>query len=301
MIKLINEINTITGSLFPIKEKYKSQKFEIKKNFFINVYGNLKNATRTMICLHGAGSDRFSNHIIHFCNEYIDELDENKACFITFDMPGVGENINNKKFWGAQCNSIDINLDLIIEFILKKNKKTNIFISSISASSAQVLAYMTDNGKIVRNKFKNNVKHYYFISPTGEIDETLDWIFKFSIYSKFISISHSIKQLRFIIKKFKYIKLIDLFKNFLNIKNTNYIFDKEKYHFNFNAKIKNCDVILSKNDPITNYEIVISFLNLFDKFNIIEYNSGGHVGFFDITFKKRKHELYILNSIKKLC
>lgn len=301
MIKIVNEINTLAGSLFPIKEKYKSFKQKIKSNFFINIYGNLESAKYTMICLHGAGGTRFSNHVINFCNTFINEFNENDACFVTFDMPGIGENVYTEKFWGSQKKSIDVNLDDIIDFIYKKNKKTNFFISAISASSIQLLAYMTDKSNVVKNKFKNKVKHFYFISPSGETDETLDWVILYSKYKKFISFHHAISQFNFLIKNSKYKNLKGIQDCFFDIKKSNYFLDQEKYEFNFDSKFKNCDAILSRHDSITNYDIAINFLNRFNKINIVEYNLGGHVGFFSFNIKKRKHELYIINSIKKQC
>lgn len=299
MIKIINEINTLAGSIYPIKEKYKSTKYEIKNKFFINVYGNIESANHVMICLHGAGGTRFSNHVINFCNTFIDEFSD--GCFVTFDMPGVGENVYTGKFWGSQINLIDINLDDIVKFIYEKNKNSNIFMSAVSAASIQLLAYMTDNNKIVKNKFKNKIKYFYLVSPTGETDETLDWILSYSKYKKFISFHHALSQLNFLIKNSKYKKLQGIYDCFFDIKKSNYFFDEEKYKFNFESKIKNCDVILSKNDSITNYNITINFLNKFNKINIIEYNLGGHVGFFTFNIKKRKHELFMINSIKKQC
>ena len=72
----------------------------------------------------------------------------------------------------------------------------------------------------------------------------------------------------------------------------------DEYKFNFNSKVNNCDVILSTNDPVINYEIAIDFFSSLDGINIIESSLGGHVGFFNLFDKKRKYESYIINSIK---
>jgi predicted alpha/beta-fold hydrolase len=65
-------------------------------------------------------------------------------------------------------------------------------------------------------------------------------------------------------------------------------------------KIKNCDVFLSKNDPVTNYDVVINFFKSLTGVNIVESLFGGHVGFFNPLSKKKRYEKHIINSISKL-
>jgi hypothetical protein len=74
----------------------------------------------------------------------------------------------------------------------------------------------------------------------------------------------------------------------------------DEYKFNFGSMLNNCDIFLSKNDPVTNYNIAIKFFNTLKGISVIETTFGGHVGFYNFFNKKRKYEIHILNSIKNL-
>lgn len=302
MIKLINNINTIINGTIPGKQKYNFSLHNLNCGLKLAIYGDLKNAKNIMIVLQGLGSDgRRSRTVLTFCNSYLNEFTE-KDCFITFDMPGVGDNINTEKFWGSQFSSIDVHLDDIVEYIISLNKNANLFITAFSASTLHLLAYMTDDGLTIKNKFKNNIKYFYLVSPCGDADETLDYIFSNSYFNTFLSFSHTYSKVKFVLNKKDYKKLLEVKDCLFNIKNSNYFLSEDsKYEFNFEASIDNCDVILSKNDTITNYDIVKKFLNNFNDINYIEYNFGGHAGFSNLFFTSRKHEDYIINSIKKQC
>lgn len=301
MIKLINNVNTIMAGLVSAEEEYSYEKIKLKNNFIINVYGNIKTASKIMISLHGVGGDKKSNYNINFCNSFMNEFKE-ESCFITFDMPGVGDNIDSNYYWGACTNSIDIKLDEIISYIHDNNPICKIFITAVSGSCYHLIAYFTDNGNYIKNKFKDRINYSYLISPLGDLIECLDWAHQNSLFSPYISFYTTYSQTKFLIKNKNYRCLLNVKDSIFNIKNSNLLInDNGSYTFNFENKINNCDVILSKNDTITNYDITMKFLNKFDKFNIIHYNLGGHVGFFNFNLKKRKHEEYIINSIKQQC
>lgn len=301
MIKAINNINTIMAGLTSVKEEYECEKIKLKNNFNISVYGDIKSATKIMISLHGVGGDKKSNYNINFCNSFMNEFKED-ACFITFDMPGVGDNIDSEYFWGACVDSIDIKLDEVLSYIDDNNSKCKVFITAVSGSCYHLIAYFTDNKNYIKNNFKNRINYFYLVSPLGDLIECLDWAYDNSPFSSYISFYTTYSQAKFLIKNKNYKSLLNVKDSIFNIKNSNLLInDNGSYTFNFKDKIKNCDVILSKNDTITNYDITMKFLNKFDKFNIIHYNLGGHVGFFNFNLKKRKHEEHIINSIKQQC
>jgi len=301
MIKAINNINTIMAGLISVKEIYPFINVKLKNNFSIKIYGDIKKADKIMISLHGVGGEKNSNYNINFCNSYIDEFYED-GCFITFDMPGVGDNIDSKYFWGASIDSIDVNLDEVISYIHHNNAKCKIFITAVSGSCYHLIAYFTDSENHIKNKFKDRINYTYLISPLVDFKESLDWAKENSPFISYISFYTTYSQTKFLIKNKNYKRLLNVKDSIFNIKNSNLLInDNGSYTFNFENKINNCDVILSKNDTITNYDITIKFLNKFDKFNIIHYNLGGHVGFFNFNLKKRKHEEYIINSIKQKC
>ena len=301
MIKAFNNINTLMAGLIFFKEKYASNIIKLENDFNINVYGDIKTADKIIISLHGVGGDKKSYHNISFCNSFMDEF-KNDGAYITFDMPGVGDNIDSNYYWGASIDTMDVKLDDIVSYIDKNNKKCKIFIVAVSGSCYHLIAYLTDKSNSIKNKFKDRINHFYFVSPLGDINECIDWMIENSPFSSYLSFYTTYSQIRYLIKNKKYNCLLNVKDSLFNIKNSNYLINNnENYTFNFEDKIKNCDVILSKHDTITNYDITIKFLNKFDKFNIIHYNLGGHVGFFNFNLKKRKHEEHIINSIKQQC
>jgi len=186
MIKLINNVNTIMAGLVSVEEEYSYEKIKLKNNFIINVYGNIKTASKIMVSLHGVGGDKKSNYNINFCNSFMNEFKE-ESCFITFDMPGVGDNIGSKYFWGASSDSIDVNLDEVISYIHDNNTKCKIFITAVSGSCYHLIAYFTDCENHIKNKFKDRINYTYLVSPLVDFNESLDWAKENSPFISYIS------------------------------------------------------------------------------------------------------------------
>jgi len=303
MIRLINHIDTLTSAI-PVNLRYNSVKNYLENNLCIKVTGNIKTSDKIMICLHGMGGSKEGNYINSLTNWFMDEFKFN-GCVIAPDMPGIGDSINTETFWGIQKNVADVYIDDIIRYIVSLNQINNrkIFLVGFSGSCGSIISYFTDDGSIISNNNANLITHTYLISPTGPFLDSLIWIRDNSIFNKYISLSHTMQQFKFILKKKKFNLLSRLNKDtFFDIMLSNiWINGNDEYKFNFGKEIeiKNCDIFLSKYDPITNYDITIKFLNSLNGVNIIESIFGGHIAFFNPLSKKKRYEKHIINSIKK--
>ena len=300
MIKLINHIDTLTAAI-PVNLKYNSLKHYLENNLCIKITGDIKSSDKIMICLHGMGGSKDANYINSLTNSFMDEFN---GCVIAPDMPGIGDSISTEIFWGIQKSVADVYIDDIIQYVVNLNQVNNrkIFLVGFSGGAGAIINYLTDDGTHISNKNANLVTYTYLISPAGPYVDCLIWIRDNSIFNKYISIFHTSQQFKFILKKKKFDLLLRLSKDtFFDIMLSNiWINGNDEYKFNFGKEIKNCDIFLSKNDPVTNYDIVIDFFKSLTGVNIIETLFGGHVGFYNPLSKKKRYEKHIIKSIGKL-
>jgi predicted alpha/beta-fold hydrolase len=301
MIKFINHLSTLLCAI-NIKEKY-----DYKKTYFndicIKYFGDIKTSKHIFICLHGMGGGKESNYIKFLSNTLINEFGKDIS-FITYDMPGVGESVRSNNFWGLQTHLADVCIDDVISWVLNKNKGANIFIAGFSGSAGSLINYLTDSGNVIKNINKDSITHSFLISPGGSYIESLEWTKYNSLYAPYIAIYHTCSQINYLLKNHEFIRLFNFIKSggfyiFKDIILSNILLEgNNEYQFNFGAKVKNCDVIISKYDPITNYDIAIKFFNSLNKVNIFEFNFGGHVG---VILQKQfgKHAINVINEYAK--
>lgn len=302
MINFINYTSTILSGI-KIKEVHLYKK-EYLNDICIKFFGDIKTSKNVFICLHGMGGTKESRYITYLSNSLINEFGKDLS-FITYDMPGVGESVKSQNFWGIQQHLVDVYIDDIIEWILKQNKDISIFIAGFSASANSLIYYLTDDGYSVKNKLKDKITHSILVSPTGDAIETLEWIDKFSLFAMYIATYHTYSQINYLLKNFKLIEFFNFLKEgkFLIFKSAlisnTLLSGNNKYKINFNCNIKNCDIILSKYDPITNYDITMKLLNNLNNLNYIECNLGGHVGII-IQQKVKNHIINLINEKNNL-
>jgi len=298
MIKFLNNIDTIISS-FPVKRKYKSSKHYLDNNLCFNITGNLEKSDKIFICFHGLGGTKEAAYINSLTNSLMDEFN---CCVIAPDMPGVGDSVKTNFFWGIQKNLADVYIDNIIDFIISKNsiKNKQIFLIGHSGSCGSVLAYLLDNENTVSNKNLQNITYSYLISPGGSYLNSLIWIRDNSVFSSFVSLCFSYQKFKFLLrnKKFDYLKNISKDRIFDIVLSNLWVNGNSEYKHNFQKDIKNCDVFLSINDPVTNYDIVADFLKKFPNINVVKNKFGGHVGFYNPLSSIRFHEKYIIESVK---
>lgn len=298
MIKFINHISTLLCAI-NVKEKHDFKKLYIN-NICVKYFGDIKKSKYVFICLHGMGGTKESNYINFLSNQLIDQYKKDIS-FITYDMPGVGESVKAKKFWGLQPHLADVHIDDIISWILNENKKTKIFIAGFSGSAGSLISYLTDDGTFIKTKNKDKISHSFLVSPGGSYIESLEWVNYNSLYAPYIAAYHTYSQINYLLKNYKFNQLFKFIKTggfllFKDIVLSNTLLEgSNEYQFNFRAKIKNCDVILSKYDPITDYNIALKFFNTFDKVNIIEFNFGGHIG----MLIQKNFIKHVINTINK--
>ena len=295
MLKLLNHIDTITSAI-PVKCRYEEKKVFLKNHLCFKIIGDI-NSEKILICLHGMGGSKDANYINSLINCFMDEFN---GCVIAPDMPGVNDSINTEYFWGIQKKVADVYIDDILEYINFYNVKAKIFIVGFSGGAGATINYLTDTGNIIKNTNKNLITHSYFVSPAGPYLNCLIYIRDKSIFNSYISLYHTGAQFRFLLNKGDFKMLSRFNKDRISdiVISSIWANGNDEYKFNFNSKVENCDVLISKHDPVTNYDTVIDFFSSLDGVNIIQYFLGGHVGFFDIFDKKRKYESYIINSIK---
>lgn len=297
IINLISHLDTLL-TVLPIKDKYASKKVYLDNKMCLKITGNLDNADKILICLHGMGGNKEATYNISLTNKFMDSF--NDACVIAPDMPGVGDSVFTEVIWGIQSDRADIFVDDIIDFILKNNKNKNrkIFAAGFSGAGGSLINYITDDGNCISNKNKDLINYYYLIMPAGPYFDSLKWIDENSIYNSWISLAHTITQINFIVKNKRFKNLLNINKNlfFRILESNTWINGYDEYKFNFNNKnVKNCDAIISVADPIINYEITHNFYKSLDNINIVKYYFSGHIGYI------KKYEKYIINSIKKQC
>jgi predicted alpha/beta-fold hydrolase len=298
MFKFLNHIDTVYAGL-PVKCKYNHKIDYLENKLCLKIIGDIEKSEKVLICLHGIGGNKDSGYINSMINSFIDEFKND--CIIAPDMPGINGSINTDKFWGVQKKVADIFIDDIISYVKNKNKDIKIFIVAFSGSCGSLINYLTDDGNIIRNNNKDLIIHSYLISPTGPYLDCLLWIRDNSIFNSYISFFHTKQQILFLLKKKNFKKLFTLNKSILldAILSNVWINGNDEYKFNFGKTVKNCDIYLSKYDPITNYETVMNYFTSLKGINITEKILGGHVGFKNFFSKKRNHEIFVLNSIKK--
>lgn len=301
MIKLLNHVDTLVSAI-PVKPKFLERHVYLENKQHLKLVGNIKNADKIMICLHGMGGSSNSAYIVSMINSLVEQFGDN-ICLMAPDMPGTGKSINTKNIWGIQKDVADINIDLMVDYILKENDNPNrkIFATGFSGAGGSLIHYLTDNGGKISNKHKDLISYSYLVSPAGPYFDCLGWIRDNSgFYGWFISACHGFAQTKFLVKNknISRLKRIGL-DRFLNISICNiWANGNSEYKFGFGSTVKNCDAILSKNDPIIDYDIVINFLKSVKGLNIKETRTGGHVGFYDIFSEVRFHEKHIIDSIK---
>ena len=298
LIRILNTIDTLTTAI-PVNCNYPYDKVYLKNNLCFKIVGDIKSSKKILLCFHGMGGSKNANYINSMINSFMAEFN---GCVIAPDMPGIDDSINTEIFWGIQKKVADVYINDIIDYILKYNKKAEIFAVGFSGGGGALINYLTDDGKLIKNKNKNHIKYSYLVSPCGPYIDSLIWIRDNSIFNSFISTYHSAQQFKFLLKKGNFKKLFKFNFSKLNdiVLSNIWANGNDEYKFNFGSNINNCDIFLSKNDPVTNYNVVMNFFSTLKGINIIETILGGHVGFYKIFSNKRRYEIHILNSIKNL-
>jgi predicted alpha/beta-fold hydrolase len=206
IIKFINYINTIIPAI-PIKCKYEEKKYYLKNNLCFKLVGNIKNAKKILICLHGMGGSKDAPYVNLILNSFIDEFNEKESCVIAPDMPGINDSIHTEYIWGIQNNTHDVYLNDILDFIKLNNKDAKIFIAGFSASCGVLINFLTDNGTIIKNTNKDLISYSFLVSPPGPFIDSLMWVRDNSVFKFYISFCHSAAQFKFLLHKANFKKL----------------------------------------------------------------------------------------------
>jgi len=289
---MLELFNTVL-SLKPVKLlRNDSNVIELLNNFKIIVYGDFKTCSNVIIVNHGAGYGVEAPYIISFLNRFKNKTD---TAIIIYDCPGYGINDKTKHFFGPHENSQNLFIDDIIDFILNNNKLCNIYNVAFSFGAGAILAYLSDTQNLIKNRNKNKIKQSFLISPIIlDYEEQIEQISK-NFLSKFISIMHSKKSLKFWFKKLNIKKCFLILKNITNIDSIVKINGTGNFYKHSNNK-KNqklkTTIFISKKDPVTPWEDSFKNIINFNNHEQIYFLPGcGHIGFFTLSGNKIYEDL----------